>query len=151
MMAASNEIVARRLLKQAEWCKRLGSRLYWALLPQAAEDVRAVGMCSELVHDHHDDSPDSAVALRGPCQRNNLKCYPCTCHREPCTDAHHPTKTNDKCFRNILRCETRQGCEAPRSRSLAQPGEDLLEKPSARTHAQSAIQRASVPELSSSR
>lgn len=64
MMTAPNEIVARRLLKQAEWCERLGSRLYSTLLRQAAEDVRASGVCSAVLHDHHDDLPDSALALR---------------------------------------------------------------------------------------
>jgi hypothetical protein len=64
MMTAPNEIVARRLLKQAEWCQKLGSRLYSTLLRQAAEDVRAAGVCSAVLHDHHDDPPDSALALR---------------------------------------------------------------------------------------
>src|SRR5215469_2476557 len=63
-MTAPNEIVARRLLKQAEWCERLGSRLYSTLLRQAAEDVRAGGVCFAVLHDHHDDPPDSALALR---------------------------------------------------------------------------------------
>jgi hypothetical protein len=35
-MTATNEIVARRLLKQAKWCQRLGSHLYSTLLRQAA-------------------------------------------------------------------------------------------------------------------
>jgi hypothetical protein len=64
MMTGPNEIVARRLLKQEEWCKRLGSRLYSMLLRQAAEDVRAAGVCSVVLHDHHNDPPDSALALR---------------------------------------------------------------------------------------
>lgn len=59
-----NEIVARRLLKQAEWCERLGSGLYSTLLRQAAGDVRAVGACYAVLHDHYDDPPDSALALR---------------------------------------------------------------------------------------
>ena len=63
-MTASNEIVARRLLKQAEWCKRLGSSLYSTLLSHAAEDVRAGGVCCAVLHDHYDDPPDSALALR---------------------------------------------------------------------------------------
>jgi hypothetical protein len=63
-MTAPTEIVARRLLKQAEWCERLGSRLYSTLLRQAAEDVRAAGVCCAVLHDHHDDPPDSALALR---------------------------------------------------------------------------------------
>jgi hypothetical protein len=64
MMTAPNEIVARRLLKQAEWYKGLSSPLYSTLLRQAAEDVRAGGVCSAVLHDHHDDPPDSALALR---------------------------------------------------------------------------------------
>ena len=63
-MAAPNEIVARRLLKQAGWCERLGSRLYSTLLRHAAEDVLAAGVCCAVLHDHHDDPPDSALALR---------------------------------------------------------------------------------------
>jgi hypothetical protein len=63
-MTAPNEIVARRLVKQAEWCERLGSRLYSTLLRQAAEDVRAAGVCCAVLHDHHDDPPDSALGLR---------------------------------------------------------------------------------------
>src|SRR5262249_55747231 len=63
-MTAPNEIVARRRLKQAESCQRLGSSLYSTLLRQAAEDVRAEGVCCAVLHDHHDDPPDSALALR---------------------------------------------------------------------------------------
>ena len=63
-MTAPNEIVARRLLKQAEWCGKLGSRLYSTLLRQAAEDVRAAGVCCSVLYDHYDDPPDSALALR---------------------------------------------------------------------------------------
>ena len=51
-------------LKQAEWCQALGSRLYSTLLRQAAEDVRAGGVCDAVLHGHHDDPPDSALALR---------------------------------------------------------------------------------------
>lgn len=64
MITAASEIVARRLLKQAEWCKTLGSRLYSTLLRQAAEDVRARGVCYAVLYDHHDDPSDSALALR---------------------------------------------------------------------------------------
>jgi hypothetical protein len=63
-MTSPNEIVARRLLKQREWCERLGSNLYSTLLHHAAEDVRAGGVCCAVLHDHHDDPPDSALALR---------------------------------------------------------------------------------------
>jgi hypothetical protein len=64
MVIAPNEIVARRLIKQAEWCQRLGSRLYSTLLRQAAADVRSAGVCWAVLHDHHDDPPGSALALR---------------------------------------------------------------------------------------
>ncbi len=64
MMTAPKEIVARRLLKQAEWCERLGSPLYSTLLRHAAQDVRAEGVCFAVLHGHHDDPPDSALALR---------------------------------------------------------------------------------------
>lgn len=63
-MSAPNEIVVRRLLQQAEWCEKLGSRLYSTLLRHVAEDVRAAGMCYRVLHDHHDDPPNSALALR---------------------------------------------------------------------------------------
>src|SRR5262245_41581203 len=63
-MTAPAEMFARRLLKQAEWCERLGSTLYSTLLRHAAEDVRARGVCCAVLHDHHDDPPDSALALR---------------------------------------------------------------------------------------
>jgi hypothetical protein len=63
-MTDPHEVVARRLLKQAEWCERLGSRLYSSLLRQAAADVRAGGACWAVLRGHHDDPPDSALALR---------------------------------------------------------------------------------------
>jgi hypothetical protein len=63
-MTAPNEIVALRLLRQAEWCETLGSSLYSTLLRHAAEDVRAAGVCCALLHDHYNDPPDSALALR---------------------------------------------------------------------------------------
>ncbi len=63
-MTAPSEIVARRLLKQAEWCERLGSSLYSIVLRHTAEDVRAAGVCCAVLHDHYDDPPDSALALR---------------------------------------------------------------------------------------
>ena len=63
-MTAPNEIVARRLLKQAEWCERLGSSLYSILLRHAATDVQAAGVCSAVLHNHDEDPPDSALALR---------------------------------------------------------------------------------------
>ena len=63
-MTNPSEILAQRLLKQAGWCEALGSRLYSILLRHAAEDVRAGGVCSAVLQGHHDDPPDSALALR---------------------------------------------------------------------------------------
>lgn len=95
-MTAPNEIVARRLLKQAEWCERLGSSLYSTLLRRAAEDVRAEGVCCAVLHDRHDDPPDSALALRflGAVHRLVLEgkapqlaaCYPSAGGRSNCDD-----------------------------------------------------------------
>jgi hypothetical protein len=64
MVIAPNEIVAQRLLRQADWCEKLGSRLYASLLRHASADVRAEGVCYEVLHGHHDDPPGSALALR---------------------------------------------------------------------------------------
>ena len=99
-MTAPNEIVARRLLKQAEWCQRLGSQLYSTLLRQAAEDVRAVGVCWEVLHGHHDDPPGSALALRflGAVHRIVLQgqapqlaaCYPSAGGDSTCDDPWPP-------------------------------------------------------------
>jgi len=63
-MTVANEVVAQRLLKQADWCERLGSSVYTTLLRHTAEDVRAAGVCSAVLQDHHNDPPDSALALR---------------------------------------------------------------------------------------
>jgi hypothetical protein len=63
-MVAANEIVAQRLLRQAEWCEKLDSRLYSKLLREAAADVRALGICCSILRGHHDDPPGSALALR---------------------------------------------------------------------------------------
>lgn len=98
-MTAPKEIVARRLLKQAEWCQSLASRLYSAPLRQAAEDVRAAGVCGAL-HDHHDDPPGSALALRflGAVHRIVLQgqapqlaaCYPSAGGDSECDDPWPP-------------------------------------------------------------
>jgi hypothetical protein len=63
-MGIAREIIAQRLLKQGEWCERLGSRLYTKLLRNAAADVLAEGVCWEVLQGHHDDPPGSALALR---------------------------------------------------------------------------------------
>jgi hypothetical protein len=95
-MTAPHEIVARRLLKQAEWCEKLGSNLYSTLLRQAADDVRASGVCYAVLLGHHDDPPDSALALRflGAVHRLVLEgkapqlaaCYPSVGGDCSCTD-----------------------------------------------------------------
>jgi hypothetical protein len=58
------EIIARRLLKQAEWCRKLGSPLYFTLLQNAAADVRSHGPCWPVLQGHHADPSGSALALR---------------------------------------------------------------------------------------
>ena len=63
-MPSAPEIIARRLLKQAEWCRKLGSPMYSKLLQCAADDVRSQGPCWEVLRGHHDDPPGSALALR---------------------------------------------------------------------------------------
>src|SRR5690348_5227096 len=87
-MSAEPEIIAHRLLKQAEWCRNLGSPLYSKLLHAAADDVRSQGACWELLRGHHNDPPGSALALRflGSVHRLVLEgqapmlaeCYPST-------------------------------------------------------------------------
>src|SRR5215469_17302033 len=96
MTAAPKEIVARRLLKQAEWCERMGSRLYSTLLREAAADVRASGVCCDVLNDHYDDPPDSALGLRflGAVHRLVLQkraphlaaCYPSAGGRSDCDE-----------------------------------------------------------------
>jgi hypothetical protein len=63
-MTIFNEAIAQRLLQQAEWCETLGSPLYSTLLRETAADVRVGGPCFAVLHDHHQDPPDSALALR---------------------------------------------------------------------------------------
>ncbi len=125
-MTIRNEIVASRLSKQAEWCEKLGSSLYSRLLRQAAEDVRAEGVCCAVLQDHYSDSPDSALALRflGAVHRLVLEgkaphlaaCYPSTNGSNNCdnlwprfrgavqeyqaelrTLVHRPVQTNEVC------------------------------------------------------
>ena len=124
MMTTPNEVVARRLLEQAEWCERLGSEMYSTLLRHATEDVRAEGACCAVLRDSHNDPPDSALALRflGAVHRLVLEgkapelaaCYPSTGGRGNCDDlwprfrsvvqhheahlrsfVHHPVQTNE--------------------------------------------------------
>ncbi len=95
-MASANEIIVRRLLKQAEWCGELGSELYAKLLRQAAADVEATGTCWTVLRGHHEDAPGSALALRflGAVHRLVLEgkapqlamCYPSTGGDANCAD-----------------------------------------------------------------
>ena len=45
-MTTPNEIVARRLLKQAEWCQSLGSRLYSTVLRQSCRGCSCQRLCA---------------------------------------------------------------------------------------------------------
>jgi hypothetical protein len=56
--------IARWLEVQARYCDTLGSPLYGALLPRAADDARAGGPVFEVMRGHQDDPPGSALALR---------------------------------------------------------------------------------------
>jgi hypothetical protein len=95
-VAEEREIIARRLLKQAEWCRKLGSPLYFTLLQNAAGDVRSQGVCWELLRGRHDDPPGSALALRflGSVHRLVLEgkapelavCYPSAGGNSECAD-----------------------------------------------------------------
>lgn len=63
-MPSAGKIIVQRLLKQADWCEKLGSELYSKLLRQTAADVQALGPCWTVLRGHHDDPPGSALALR---------------------------------------------------------------------------------------
>ncbi|MDP9480944.1 MAG: DUF2332 domain-containing protein, partial [Actinomycetota bacterium] len=56
--------VARRLRRQAEACRALGSPLYAHLLERSAVDAEAGGPAWAVLAGHEDDPPDSALALR---------------------------------------------------------------------------------------
>src|SRR5437762_432003 len=53
--------VAAGLRTQAEWCRKLGSPLYTALLSEAAADVEAGGACWRVLEGQEDEG---ALALR---------------------------------------------------------------------------------------
>jgi hypothetical protein len=46
------EVIAQACLEQAEWCGRLGSPMYEALLRRMAQDVRAAGLCLDALDPH---------------------------------------------------------------------------------------------------
>src|ERR1700693_6216688 len=48
-MAAASEIIAQRLLRQAGWCEKLGSRLYWKLLRDGSEGVSSITSIGALL------------------------------------------------------------------------------------------------------
>ena len=56
--------LARRLRRQAGWCRELGSPLYGHLLEHAATDVEACGPCWRVLEGREADPSESAVALR---------------------------------------------------------------------------------------
>lgn len=56
--------IARWLEVQARYCDTLGSPLYGALLPRAAEDALGGGPVFEVMRGHEGDPPGSALALR---------------------------------------------------------------------------------------
>jgi hypothetical protein len=62
--AGERETIARRLRRQVEECRRLGSPLYAELLERAAADVETGGPTREVLRGHGDDPPLSALALR---------------------------------------------------------------------------------------
>ena len=61
---AAREDVAGRLAWQAEWCERLGSPLYAALMLRAAEDARAGGPVWRALEGHEGDPVESMLQLR---------------------------------------------------------------------------------------
>ncbi|MFY9588493.1 MAG: DUF2332 domain-containing protein, partial [Actinomycetota bacterium] len=67
-MALSSEqarsIIATILRVQAEWCETLGSPLYAALLPSAADDAEAGGPVWDVMSGREGDPLGSALALR---------------------------------------------------------------------------------------
>ena len=58
------EPLARWLEIQARYCDTLGSPLYAALLPRAAQDAASGGPVFEVLRGHEDDPTGSALALR---------------------------------------------------------------------------------------
>jgi len=63
-MIEEKDTIARRLRRQAESCRRLGSPFYSTLLEQAADDVLRGGPCWTVLEGHGDDPPGSVIALR---------------------------------------------------------------------------------------
>jgi hypothetical protein len=60
----AREDVAGRLAWQVEWCQKLGSPLYAALLAHAADDARAGGPVWRALEGHEDDPVESMLQLR---------------------------------------------------------------------------------------
>ena len=90
-MRKARAAVARRLLRQARWCGRLGSPLYEELLERAAADVEAGGECWQVLAGREGDPPGSALALRlmGAVHRLALD------GRAPGLAAHYPSTGGD--------------------------------------------------------
>jgi hypothetical protein len=91
-----SEIMVSRLLRQADWCEKLGSKLYSKLLRETADDVRRLGVCWAVLQGHHSDPRGSALALRflGAVHRLVLEgkapqlasCYPSTGGNAGCNE-----------------------------------------------------------------
>ncbi|MBS1879132.1 MAG: DUF2332 family protein [Actinobacteria bacterium] len=64
MAGAEQEAVARRLRRQVEECRRLGSPLYAELLGRAATDVEVGGPAWEVLRGQRDEPTFSALGLR---------------------------------------------------------------------------------------
>lgn len=82
---------ASLLREQADWCRRLDSPLYAALLDEAATDAAAGGPTSAVLRGHEADPPGSALALRlmGAVHRLVLE------GRAPALARHYPSAGGD--------------------------------------------------------
>jgi hypothetical protein len=60
----AREDIAGRLAWQVEWCEKLGSPLYAALLARGADDVREGGPVWRALEGHEDDPVESMLQLR---------------------------------------------------------------------------------------
>ena len=64
MVREAQDTIARRLRWQAEWCARLGSPLYSAILEASADDVEIAGPAWRLLEGRESEPPRSFLALR---------------------------------------------------------------------------------------
>ena len=63
-MTEAQDTIARRLRWQAEWCERLGSPLYTAVLERCADDVESGGPAWRLLEGREREPPGAFLALR---------------------------------------------------------------------------------------